>query len=524
MPAYPLSAVVQADVRAQPPANGIPLRAAVDVLRLAYFDETPPLRATLQARSGTNPAVIVYIGGATTNGEDVLWLEREHRRGIAMVDVAKIAADLDASATQFQLIEPRGGELAVIASTGDGIDLNDRSRYCYWLRLDDELMKVTGVDPKRCTVTVERGFDRSQPAAHRTGTTALGPVYLGNRARLSPRFSASWPGASNRIRYAVDPMSPDGQAYKARHVVHYMKMGYDGAWWDTFEPQPQNVCDVLGRAFGGKTWNFTAGRPVTFDEALESLALYTRNIRQLVKQATGREPVFYGNSVEGTYLRGSKGLMDEPGIHAALDGYCFEDSFAIVEAQPAKVARVGERDPVVPPVPEAIYHAKTGGHWLRSLSMMSDAARSRRQMLCMAGAAGYLAIRFNSECPDYARLLRYSYASFLLTVTAERTTAFGLPMPVRFAADGHAVTDPWPFMLFAAIGDPMQPNDLAALKLADAPVYARHFAAGYVAVHPGLGNQPVTLKAPSGLVDAETRQPVREFTLVPGDAIVLVRP
>ncbi|MEN9403835.1 MAG: hypothetical protein RL091_2538, partial [Verrucomicrobiota bacterium] len=245
-PAYPVSAIVLDDYRAQPVA-GAPLAGVLATARLAYYDHTPALRLVRDARPAGSPPVIVYMGGFTTNGADILWLEQEYRRGIAMVRVARLAHDLDATAREFTLAEPRDGELAVVASTAGGVDLSDRSRYCYWLRLDDELMKVTAVDTVTGRVTVERGFDRSAPAAHRAGTAALGPVYLGNRDRPSVRFSASWPGASGHLRYAVEPGHPEAQAYKARCVIEVMRAGYDGAWWDTFRAEPINLCDALGR-------------------------------------------------------------------------------------------------------------------------------------------------------------------------------------------------------------------------------------------------------------------------------------
>jgi hypothetical protein len=521
-PLYPVSAIAQDDLRAQPVA-GRPLSEVLASARMAYYDDTPTLRLVRDARPAGAPPVLVYMGGFTTNGADILWLEKEYRRGIAMVRVARLAHDLDATAREFTLAEPREGELAVVASTADGVDLDDPSRYCFWLRLDDELMKVTAVDSATGRVTVERGFDRSAPAAHRAGTAALGPVYLGNRDRPSVRFSASWPGASGRIRYAVEPSRPEAQAYKARCVIEVMRLGYDGAWWDTFRAEPINLCDALGRNLkSGNLWNPATGRPHDFASSLESLKTYTRNIRAIVRRETGRDPILYANSVASTYSLGAKGMINGPAEHSLLDGYCLEDAFLTPQTT-SPDGRELRRSGASPQPPPVIYHPNTGKLWLRNVGILADAARSGLHVMGMSGAAGYLAGRLNSDQPEYARLLRYSYASFLLTVTAERSTSLGLPLAVQHGTGRPVTATPWPELLYAPLGDPTWPNDLAQLKLADSPCYARPFAGGYVVVNPGEPGETAEVKVPAGLVDAENGRSVGSVKLAPGDAIILVR-
>lgn len=524
-PAYPVSAIVLDDHRVQPVA-GAPLAGVLAPARMAYYDDTPALRLVRDARPVGSPPVIVYMGGFTTNGADILWLEKEHRRGIAMVRVASLAHDLDATAREFILAEPRDGELAVVASTADVVDLRDRSRYCYWLRLDDELMKVTAVDAATGRVTVERGFDRSAPAVHRAGIAALGPVYLGNRDRPSVRFSASWPGASGRIRYAVEPSHPEAQAYKARCVIEVMRAGYDGAWWDTFRAEPINLCDALGRQLkAGSLWNPATGRPHDFASSLESLKSYTHEIRAIVRRETGREPILYANSVASTYNLGAKGMINGPKVNDLLDAYCLEDSFLTPQPGATAASESRNRDtrsgtPTPPPV---TYHPLTGKDWLQKTTILADAARSHLHVIAMSGAAGYLAGRLNSDQPEYARLIRYSYASFLLTVTAERSTSLGLPLIVQRPSGRPATATPWPELLYAPIGDPGEPNDPAGLKLEHSPCYARSFTGGYVVVNPGEPGTTAEVEVPAGLVDAESGRPVGTVKLAPGDAIVLIR-
>ena len=93
-----------------------------------------------------------------------------------------------------------------------------------------------------------RGFDGSQAAAHAAGARAFSPVYVGNRNQLgAARHSNSWPAGPDYLRYAVDPRTPAAAKFKAANVTRFMQEGYDGAWFDTFQPVPYNLCDALGR-------------------------------------------------------------------------------------------------------------------------------------------------------------------------------------------------------------------------------------------------------------------------------------
>lgn len=515
-PTYPVSAIVQNDPRPRQ-QSPVSLTEALAHVRMAYNDESPVLQAVRDARSGAKPPVIVYMGGFTSNYEDVLWLENEYRAGIGMTPIAQLATAVDAAATEIQVGEPRGGELAIVASTADGVDLDDRTKYCYWIRLGDELMKVTAVNAQTGRVTVVRGFSGSRPAAHAAAAPVYGPVYLGNRARMTARASSAWPGGTSRIRYALNPGSSEAQAYKARCVEQFMKLGYDGAWWDTFQPQPYNICDALGRKVD-YVWNFEQGQPYDFPSYVQTLKGYLDAVRTLVKKSTDREPVIYGNSVSGTYARGSKALFNTPDNSRLLDGYCFEDSYLDVEPIPG--SRPADRRESAPPM--ARYERMVDDLWLRNVTGQADAARAGIHALCMAGPAGYLAARLNSSLEEYDDFLRYSYASYLLTVTSDRATSFGLPLLVKIT-NGKATAEAWPKIIYTPIGEPSQPNDIAALAVSGTGCYTRAFTGGYVAVYPKSKGEPAEIAVPAGLIDAETRQPVEKLRLRPGDAAILLR-
>lgn len=513
-PDYPLSGIVSSlpENAARMTGETVPLADAVAATRLIYTSDTPALRAALRARNDSGqktPPVIVYMGGFTTNGDDVIVLERDFRTGIAMTPVAKLGVAIDAVTTRFPLTEPVDGELAVKASTADASDTKDSRKFCFWLRVDDELMQVTAVDTASATITVRRGFGGTAAAAHSAGEVALSPVYLGNRRELgAARHTNSWPGGPDYLRYAVDPRQPAAAKFKGGVVVRFMQEGgYDGGWFDTFNPSPYNLCDALGRKVS-HFWDFAQGRPYTFATHLDAMKTYLRNVRATVLAATGRQPVLYANSASASYARGLKELFNTTEIHDLLDGYCFEDSYLKVVA-----ARAQGRDKAATARFEPILQDR----WLVNLTNHADAAKSGLSGLCMAGPAGYLASYLNPTQPGFEQLLRFSYASYLLTVTSGRSTSFGYTL--FETAANRAVA--WPGLLFLGIGEPAQPNDIPALKMPGSPCYSRKFTRGMAVVNPSLAEARVTI--PAGYVDGIARRPVTDLTLASGDGAILLK-
>jgi len=512
-PTYALSGIVQGVPASTSPSNPelTRLADAAAATRLLYSTDSPNLRATLKARNDagmTTPPVIVYMGGFTTNGDDVPRLERHHRDGIAMTPVANLATAIDESVTEFLVDNLLGRELAIKASTASVSDAKDPTRFCFWIRLDDEFVKVTAVDASSRRITVERGFAGTKAMPHQKGVPVLTPVYLGNRKQLDhARHTNSWPDGPDYLRYAVNPGQLSAAQFKADLVIRMMKAGYDGAWFDTFQPRPYNLCDALGRPVA-YFWDFGTKRVYSIESYLAAIGTYVRNIRRIVLASTGRQPVLYANSASGTYAIGVKTLFNNATQHDLLDGYCFEDSYIRVEAKRAKSNGIAVKAAFVP---------ITGEKWETNLINHADAASSGLSGICMAGPAGYLAAFLNAAQPDYEQLLRFSYGSYLLTVTAARSTSFGLPL---LETDRGAIA--WPAMLFAPIGDPIQPNNITALKLADSPCYSREFEHGLVIVNPSSATAPA-VRVPQGYVDAITRQPVESVTLASADAALLLR-
>ena len=514
---YPIGAIIQ-PARGTSASPAADTAAAIAATQVIYGNDGPQLRAVLNARNrlkNTTPT-LVYTGGLTTNpGTDLPALERAYRSAIAMTPAARLAADIDATATQIPLTDPTGGELPIKASTAPYSDSKDPSKFSFWIRIDDELMRVTAITPAKKSITVERAYAKTTPAPHAARARVFSPVYQGNREDIhAARHPNAWPGSTDdpRLLYTLDPRSPDAQKFKATLVTDVMRQGYDGAWFDTFQIRPYNICDALGRKLDN-FWDFKTGATYTKDTYIEAMKDYLRAIRALVRADTGREPIIYANNVTGTYKDGAKQLFNHDTERDLLDGYGFEDSYFKTQATRDKN----------PNNTKATFAPLTGAKWLVNVTNHADAATSRLRALCMAGPAGKVAQHINPAQPNYAQLIRYAYASYLLTVTKDRTTMFGLPMLVS-GKDTAAIT-PWPRLLAAGIGAPLQENKIDTLKIPNTPCYQRRFENALVLVNPATeGKPPVTIPIPPGYLDAATGKPApAQLPLPPADAAILIR-
>jgi hypothetical protein len=267
------------------------------------------------------------------------------------------------------------------------------------------------------------------------------------------------------------------------------------------------LCDALGRKVA-YFWNAQRHCRYDFDSYLAGLQQFLAGVRQNVRQKLGKEPILAANSISGSYAKGGKKLLEPKDDITLLDGgYCFEDSFIGPRAAGGKRSR---RQFAFAPVKP--------GLWLRNVENEADAARDGLRALCMIGPAGYVAAYINPSLRNYEQLLRFSWCSFLLTVTRQRSTQFGLPLLIT-QRDGKTELLPPSEMFYAPLGDPLDANEIAKLKLPNSPCYERRFTGGLVLVK---GSQPATVDLPSGYVDWQTKQPINHIRLPPGDARLLL--
>lgn len=512
-PEYPLFGIVVTDPALKDMQN-VPKNidlSQIGSARVIYTSHLSSLSILRDARKepGGVPSIIVYMGGFTTNPSGATEVEQGFRRATAMIDVTTLAAPLDANSTEVSLVLPADGELPIKASTADLTDPKNISKFCFWIRVDEELMQVKSIDTAKGLLKVKRGLD-SRAATHLKGATVFTPVYVGNRNDLEAlRHSNSWPGGPDYLRYALDPRSTVAQDYKASVIIELVKSGYDGAWLDTFQGYKlYNLCDALGRPVT-KYYDFSTKRRYESDIYFQALQDYIRGVRARVLKATGRDPVLVANNVSGSYAFGGKSLFRTATDKDLLNGYCFEDSYL-------RIGAATNRSELMVLAPGKI------NNWVRNLTNQSDAAISGLDAYNMIAMAGYVAGNLNQRQPDYDRLIRFGYGSFLLTVTKERTTLFGLPLFLT-ESKGKPALVPWPEIIFANIGDPVDGTfNVDNKATAGVEYYQRRFTNGLVLVNPD-GAKTVTVQLPLGYMDWQTHKPVTTAQLATGDAVLFLR-
>jgi hypothetical protein len=515
-PVYPVMGIVGSDPRIENPSDitldGPEAFAQCSHYQLLYSGRTNVLDIIKDGvnQYGLDTKVITYTGGFTVQRNDVALVDREYRNAVAMYPAATLAGALDEAGTSVQLNMGEDLEWPFHASTADISDGNNEKVFCFWIRINDEYMKVSDVDQKAKTLVVERGFESTKSAAHSTGTTVLVPMYLGGRETIgkAARHANAWPhGPDDGLRYALDPAAEGTARFKARFINEMMALGYHGAWWDTFEPRLFNLCDPLGRR-RSMYWNFQTGSLYNRESFTEAMKKQIRNAREIVRNQAGREPVISANNLSTKYEAGSV-LIRTPEEPNLLDGYCFEDAF-IRPRWTQKTA--GEWD--------FTFEAIDQKRWETQIRDLRTCAERGLQAYAMIGPAGYVMKYFHPGQPNRDNLERYAWASFLLTVTKERTTFFGMPLSVTQVGNAYGINPLKPYY-FYPIGDPLENLELNQYRIDNQPVWMRRFENGIAIV--SRSEQTEVIELPADYRNPETGKMVTSVRLGAWDGIVLTK-
>jgi len=467
--------------------------------------------------------VVVYTGGFTIQKQYAPVIEQKYRSAIAMSPLATLAVNIDGNTRTIKINMGEDPEWPFVASTADVSTGKGDNKYCFWVRVGDEFMKVVATNPKNKSITVQRGFDQTSAVSHSKGGRVFGPVYLGNRTTIgnNARHSNTWPGSPEGIRYALDPALPKMHEFKADFVIEKIKEGFAGIWWDTFQPFAYNLCDPLGRGGYGKDgkslvyWDFNNNQPYTPENLLEAMKSQMIGVRKLTIQATGVNPYLTANNISKKY-EFMKSTIESGKL---LDGFCFEDSFIRPIAEMGSVqngkSKRGNIKFEFRPIKQLDWEMKTGE--------MIQAARDGKETYSMIGPAGYVLSYFNPSQPNFESLQRYAWSSFLLTVEKSRTTMFGLPITFTKSKEGKWEIVPLADYFFYRISDPLESKTLKEYQVGQDPVWMRRFENGISVVSRLDDDQQIEVKLPESYKNPQTGKKVNSVTMSGTDGIVLVR-
>ena len=427
---------------------------------------------------------VVYTGGYVTDRNNFPEIETRYRDAIAMAPMARVARALDEAGTSLEVDMGEDTEFPFVASTTDVSDGKSGGKYCFWVRVGDELMQVVAVDSVRRQLTVRRGFDGSKAQSHGVGERVFTPVYIGNRLTLgnNARRSNSWPGMKEPVAYALDPAKEATHRVKAAFALAKLEEGYDGVWWDTFQPATFNQCDPIGRGDYAKdgrslfAWNFAREAPYTFEEMMEAMEMQTRAVRRVVQQSGGKELYMVANNIGKKYDE-MKELVRGGDL---LDGFCLEDSF--IEPTWQKGTFYEDKVQIRKSWIDFRFVPIAQKVWESNLRELSQAARDGKEIYAMIGPAGYVSSYFTARQPNREQLERYAWASFLLTVEATRSMLFGRTISITRDEHGAWCFESLPDFYLYPIGDPAESASLEEYGYQGQNIWMRRFERGLVVV------------------------------------------
>ena len=205
----------------------------------------PPTRTVMYSNPSGTGTAMNGPGGGLANMQA---FERSHRcdTGNGWYVAGRLARAISQDTTQIHVVAdakkigvvpavPRGVLLSA-STQGSGLYSRfsrgnpGRLEWVVYARLGDELMKVLSIRSTSggnlTTLTVSRGFDRSQAAAHAVGEVVLAPLYESVPAcQACPHQDLSYG------LMASTTLAPD---YLINFTCNALAAGYDGSWYDNF--------------------------------------------------------------------------------------------------------------------------------------------------------------------------------------------------------------------------------------------------------------------------------------------------
>lgn len=387
---------------------------------------------------------------------------------------------------------------------------SNNSKYVYWIRIQDELMKVVSItssSTSQVTCEVVRDIPGSAAlASHASGKKVFVPLYVGQPGQTGGSSGTYPDGGGTRIRYVIDPWSDSGNELKRDEVLARMTgvevsgVDFDGAWMDTCNIGDFNVCDGYGRA-AARAWKVQAngasvgiGVKYTDTDFRDGQDYKMDFIQSEVNTALGKAPVLVANSLSWEDLGDTANnqmmaaLLKSTTLKSTpIDGFCMEHTFDA-----------------------ASNGTTTFGNKLTAVRQGIDGDLA---ILPMIGDAGGFSVT-DDEPDNSARqqLEPFAYAMYLLAIQPDQDSRKAMFGTYAFHSDAdgtnrHFAVDPqyrWP------IGKPLDtwtnPEDWSNVigsggyqTATGSNVYRREFENAYVYVCTNSTAVAVTL--PQTLVD-----------------------
>jgi len=438
--------------------------------------------------------LLPYLNSTYTSGSaEAAEYERTCRPAIAMWRAGVLADSISADATTLAVKDTGQGKFPFLTSTAKGDVTASAAEFVSWVRVGDELMKVTGIDPAGGNLQVVRGFDKTAPAAHAAASLVFAPVYIGSSVgTLGAGNGLPGRAPRNAVRYCLYPDNAEVWNRKAHAIIRHVQDGFDGAFLDILAPSFFNQGSALGQHV--RPWNFAKSAPYSQYDWGTAQMMKINAFQQLTKEATGKQPCLVGNNMNRKYFDeeggGRRYLFPTPEKPNPIQGMMSESPFSKPTA----------KDPFV---------AETA--WRNSVQELMDAGQNKLAALpyCKTGGESDTAAR-NATIE---RIELHDYCSFLLAYEPDSPMQFA--MPIFAGSRRGARTVNLPDHLFVNLGTPQDRVPYPQLDKYKHPgehTYRRRYSGGIVLVNPS-DRDDASIAIDAEYRDYKTHEPVRTLSV-----------
>ena len=392
-----------------------------------------------------------------------------------------LASGIDESATSFVINAP---------SKGGGILASEPGNFDVWIRIQNELMKVTAVSSTTAypiTVTVERGLDNTTPSAYTAGTTVTLPQYnvvpVPGESGLGIKYQSAVHGTR---KYNLEE-----KLFSGAKISHY-----DGIWIDIAIGR-LGAKSILGDKF--EEWDHRIEAPMTSINDVKYTKQTLNDMYIKFYSRMGYYPAIYANNVLYSHTLTSSDrawlMVKEPEYTRVLDGFCHENSWGHCQTDDSGIDHEGQVETSEGSIKEygsdgRYLQWSINDSWLDKCKAITLQAQAGLPNQPVTINAGYKNQWFAESFPEDSRYRfnRYSYASYLLCVDVAADSSISCRMGISTARvinnATSVVVEPY---FFYDIGLPTEKqtwNNFTNYRHAGHNLYSRNFSNGVVVLNP----------------------------------------
>ena len=444
---------------------------AIDLLAKnfdGYYGAFNVSSAEADALRAINPTfqLVKYQGSWQLSGDSRIRVEKQKDQ-VLHHRIGTLAAAISTSQTQFALSDLFGSLVPSTAPADVSVGYleNGVFKYVTWLRIGQEVMKITAVNGNQ--VTVIRGFDGTKPQAYAAGVEVLSPVY-----GTGPK-----PDMKTEISYRNDESTTLrwDNIYSALAAEYQKNKG--GVWIDIV------VGNLSQFAVSGETipasriWNLQENKPYDAATRARQSEIGIHYMQEKFRTQFGQYPVIWGNNMLfPTSLDDAriKLLIPTTAKPRPLDGFAQENSYA-------GYGTGGNSGDVF----NWVGYDEWQGN-LRSIMFMGEKKLAARPLIMDGGKDNGTFAKLPAERKH--KLFLYSYASYLLAVKVEDDGSIYTKLGLTPVVDDNGKINLSLDSCFVwNIGKPAQTlasDSFRQYKLPNREVWVRRFENGIVLVNP----------------------------------------